>query len=168
MTLMLNAQIGGSFAIMTSDFREIRVNQKLDHDTNEVIDVEGSKKVLNTRFSKVSKLSDYALIGMGGTKRIITHITNKLKNEVEQYHDLSDIKVSLQLILELDYIKRGGKYNFLRLKNGIDILVNGFYRDGSSGYLDFASGPGGVKVSEVKTDYNAFNTRMIVPFPDDY
>lgn len=166
MTLVLSASISGSFAIMTSDTRKCYVEYKyIDHETgkaeidhNQTVPVEGEKDI------KTHRISKSVLMGFGGNVDSIIYLKRILYDEIKPDHDLSDCKKILEAVIKRTREKKEGPddSSFFNIDEGVNILMNGFYRDGSTGLVMFKGGKN-TEVEEFKCPIGQFQYSAIAP-----
>lgn len=163
MTLVLCTNLGGSFAVMTSDTRRVRVDYEQDSETG-AIEIEHSKTVAipDVRDIKTHKLNDYILVGAGGNAGLATYLVDILKRKIKEEHDMSHCKEILDSIIERELANKEGPefLSFLDVKEGVSVILSGFYRDGSTGLISFMSGEG---VDEQKASPGYMQNMMITP-----
>jgi hypothetical protein len=164
-TLVMSASISGQFVVMTSDTR--RVNKKYWYDlvTGEFEEVQNESLVISDEKSiKTFKLSEYVLVGAGGTAELAEYIIEQLKNEVKPEDDLAVCKQALERVIQREKNnKEGPRYlSFLNQKKGLTIILNGFYRDASTGLVTFEAGRDS-EISETKAPKGSYQYSMITP-----
>lgn len=163
MTLILSVNFGNLFVIKTSDTRRVRAEHKyndqgvLERVENGKVFVEEGKDI------KAHKITNLVLAGGGGFADISVHILELLKTAVKPDDDLAACRVTLEEIIKHERQRTDGPpyLDFLNTKDGVTFHLNGFYKDGTTGMLEFVSGIES-KVVEAKT--GGYQFAAIAPF----
>lgn len=157
MTLVLSASLSGNFAFMTSDKRVVRAKYKESAlEAGEVvIDESVPKIVCDEKDTKTHRLTNSVLVGAGGTAELSIFLTNALKHAVKDGDDLSDCKEILETIIEEARAQDGPDFlRYLDIKEGVSVVLSGFYRDGCTGLVTFSGGKdAGVKEEKADEGY---------------
>lgn len=144
MTLVLVANMGSTFTIMTSDERlAYRLSE------NEV------KPIENEREIKIYKLTDSVLFCWGGDYKLSHEVKDKLSTVVTQKDTLE------KCIQELKQIADNMECN-----RGFVVVLSGFYQDGSSGMVMLKSEGGYKDVQELKISQLEYRFTMLPPTKD--
>jgi hypothetical protein len=157
MTLVLSASLSGQVAFMTSDTRVVQAKYDGDkRDYNEPL------IVCDDKSTKTHKLNDLILLGAGGIAELSTHLAEILKREVEPEHNLADCKSILEGVIAQERAREDGPafLRFLNIDEGVSVILNGFYSDGSTGLVTFKAGKDAA-VEEVKAD--GYQYALIAP-----
>ena len=107
-------------------------------DTRQVSKVFGVPKRYKDAENKVGRISPYCLFGGGGSTMLVDEIKNEVNGKGEY---LDDFKPVLERAIAR--IKKKELYaDFFESSEEGQILISGFNKDGSSGYLSFKTGIG--------------------------
>lgn len=163
MTLVLSSSISGRFAIMTSDYRRVDMNY-IHYENGDIKADPDSYVISEVKDIKTHKLSKFVLVGAGGDADLSSYLANILKQEVKEEHDLSDCKEILEAVIERERANTEGPeiLKFLNIKEGVSVVMNGFYRDGSTGNVWFDAGKDTV-VAEEKSPLGSYQYGTIAP-----
>lgn len=167
MTLILSANFSGC-SIMTSDTRLVTIEYDFNEE-GDYVPVKGGKVVpQDARDTKTYKLSDYVLTGAGGFSDATVHIMDILRSETKPEHDLADCKRILNEIIARERAdeNKPDYLQFLDIKGTATIILNGFYRDGSTGMVSFRSGDSTVAKEVEHTYKNLVQYHQIAPFKE--
>lgn len=166
MTLVLSASMSGKFIFMTSDTRRVQPTYKQYDLAAGIAEIDQSVPyvICDGRDIKTHKLNDRILAGAGGCAELAIHLTDILKREVKADHDLSDCKDILQAAIQEERTgpNRHEFSGFLDITEGVTVILNGFYRDGTCGLITFTGGEG-AEVEETKSPPNHFQYSLIAP-----
>jgi hypothetical protein len=152
MTLVNSMGVGGCFVAMTSDLRMVYQKYWYDFEKDSFEKADIDMEITDQIHEKVSQLTDYTLLGVGGTSELAIHIRDELVKRVTYENDLSDCAKILS-----DIVEEGRKntddiiMRFLDDDYGVCVIITGFYRDGASGQVSFSAGVG-EQVNEVKAE----------------
>lgn len=159
MTLVLSASLSGQVTFMTSDTRVVRA-QFNDYER----DFGAPLVVCDEKQTKTHKISDFVLLGAGGIAELSMYLTDILKHEIKPEHDLSDCKEVLQAVIKRERANTDGPdfLRFLDIDEGVSVILNGFYRDGCTGLVQFGAGKGS-EVTESKAPNKTYIYTLIAP-----
>lgn len=125
MTLIQNAHFGGIVTVMTSDTRQ----------TSKMFGIERRYKDAE---NKIGRISPYCVFGGGGHTMLVDAIKEEIKGSALY---IGDFKESLERVIEA--IKQRPFYSGLFMdESATQILISGFNKDGSSGFVSYVTGKG--------------------------
>lgn len=165
MTLLLSANVNGAFVAMTSDYRRVDVEYCRNPETGDIeVDHSKPKYILDVKDVKAHKLNNFVLLGAGGHAELAIYLVTIMTIEVKPYHDLADCKIILEDVIKRERANRQGPdyLKFLNNYDGVSVILNGFYRDGSTGHVIFSAGKE-TEVEEKRTQINNIGFDLIVP-----
>lgn len=161
MTLVLSGASGNDFVVMTSD--SMRSTQR--YYVDDLTLVAGSTKPSDTKAQKVFKLTDFVLIGAGGISELALDLFEKMQERVSPGYDLSDCHSAL--IDAISEMRAEDKYysEFMGVEDKLKVILNGYYKDGSTGQITFDSGRDR-DIKDIRTPADKFQYAMIPPAAD--
>ena len=164
MTLVLGTSIYGKFVAMSSDTRRVMVEYSYHPETNTYEKKDKPARASDGEYLKIAKLSNYALMGVGGNGELGTYLKEEMAKLILPFEDLAVCKTKLEsLIQKARYDKKLRYSSFLNQKGGVQVVIMGFYHGGETGTLVFDSGERS-RVSETIADFqNDRQTVMITP-----
>ncbi|WP_078431010.1 hypothetical protein [Alkalihalobacterium alkalinitrilicum] len=165
MTLVTTLSVSGDFAVMTTDTRKVNKTYYKDLKTGEYEAVEGSPlKVSQEKSYKVEFLSAFVMMGTGGTSELALYIKKKLRTRVNYTDDLKACGEKLKAVIDEIRLDEHAPVFcwFLDQTDGVYVLLNGFYEDGSNGLVVYGASPG-AKVEEVPAPLSHSQWAMIPP-----
>lgn len=167
MTLIITNTFSGTYALMTSDTRRVRLTGEHDPVTGKYLggkilpeDVDDAKDI------KTERLTDRVLVGTGGIARLGIYLRNQLARAVKPQCDLADCKAALDSIIAHAIETKDGHMRdmlrFIDAEEGVSVFLTGFYRDNTTGIVsyDASSGP---QVKETKLEAGYYTSNMIAP-----
>lgn len=145
MTLILTTGRSGNFVAMSGDKRRVTHNYWYDLKTGEYEKIDDKPIIDEVPVNnKVVKLSNYALMGIGGTASLGEYLRDTMLELVEEDDDLGECAKKLKKIITRarTELRKEGFFSFFNHKDGIMVTISGFYSDNSTGIVSFESGPG--------------------------
>lgn len=145
MTLILTTGRSGNFVAMSGDKRRVTHSYWRDIKTGEYERINDKPKIDEVPVNnKVVKLSNYALMGIGGTASLGTYLRDTMLMLVEEEDDLRECAKKLEKIITgaRNELRKEDFFSFLDHENGVMVTISGFYSDNSTGIVSFESGPG--------------------------
>lgn len=155
MTLVLGTALYNKFVAMSSDTRRVMVEYWHYPETNTYEKKNQPAEASEGEYLKVVKLSDYALMGVGGIGELGTYLKEEMSKSVLPFEDLAICKIKLESLIQKARSDHDLKYSsFLNQEGGIQVVIMGFYHGGATGIVAFDSGDKS-EVIESITDFNS-------------
>lgn len=143
MTLILTTGRSGNFVAMSGDKRRVTHSYLYDLKTGEYEKIDDKPIIDEVPVNnKVVKLSNYALMGLGGTASLGEYLRDTMLKLVEEDDDLGECAKKLKKIITgaRNELRQEIFFPFLNQENGVMVTISGFYSDNSTGVVSFVSG----------------------------
>lgn len=170
MTLVLATSFCPGLAIMTTDSREVMARYYYDETVKDYVpdETEYFEKVEGEAL-KALFLSDYVMIGVGGIADTCRFILKRMEKMIKKGDDLIACQKKLNNLIQEARSKTKAIPHLAHLnkEENVMIVLNGFCKDGSPGFVSFVSGPG-AKAEFQETEFFQTAWRMVAPMKEYY
>lgn len=171
MTLVTAVNFCPGLAIMTTDSRQIITREYWDKELQEYVRDESDYfEVVDEEAQKTVFLSDYVIIGVGGVSSTCIFILKQMAKIVKKHDDLATCQKKLDDLINKERRKKKQTPHYsayFDIEERFMVCLNGFYRDGTVGMVNFISGPGSQSIF-TETEFFESQWAMVAPEKNYY